>query len=65
MHVRAGSCGPRRHHEACGSPLPWCLLWTDQLCPVTIKLQAHVAPATSMKHVEALMELLLQNGKIR
>ncbi|KAI7845864.1 hypothetical protein COHA_000598 [Chlorella ohadii] len=27
--------------------------------------QAHVAPATSMKHVEALMELLLQNGKIR
>ncbi|PRW56314.1 IMPACT [Chlorella sorokiniana] len=27
--------------------------------------QAHVAPATSMKHVKALMELLLQNGKIR
>ncbi|KAL4442964.1 hypothetical protein ABPG77_008455 [Micractinium sp. CCAP 211/92] len=27
--------------------------------------QAHLAPATSMKHVEALMELLLQNNKIR
>lgn len=27
--------------------------------------QAHLVPATSMKHVEALMELLLQNNKIR
>ncbi|KAL4457691.1 hypothetical protein ABPG75_012556 [Micractinium tetrahymenae] len=27
--------------------------------------QAHLAPASSMQHVEALMELLLQNNKIR